>query len=274
MKRRPVRPVRPIRPIRPMWGAGHTLLELVIAVALGLVVAAGAVAAYRSQLQAFRLATDAARIHEAGMNALTLIGEQIQMAGFSPADEQQSLAGLSVFGCAGGRPTGADANLTCASLSSRSDGIAIRYVGDTVSTWPSAGGQVTDCLGQAVGATGVTVVNRYHAKASSTTGEPELYCEGSGKVGTAQPLVEGVEILRLRYWPANAMQPVDALALVGERWASVAAVDLCVQTRGAPFPRKVSYVDCDGTSKTATDGRMRQTFWRHIMLRNPQGALS
>ncbi|RQH09945.1 PilW family protein [Paraburkholderia dinghuensis] len=262
------------RPIRLKSGTGHTLLELVIAVALGLVVAAGAVAAYRSQVQAFRLATDAARIHEAGMNALTLLGEQIQIAGFSPADVPQSLSGSAVFGCAGGRPTGADTSLTCKSLSGRSDGIAVRYVGDTVSTWPSTGGLVTDCLGQAVGATGVNVVNRYHAKASGSTGEPELYCEGSGNVGTAQPLVEGVELLRLRYWPANATQSVDASVLAGEQWSSVVAVDLCVQVRGAPFPRSVSYVDCDGASKAATDGRMRQTFWRHITLRNQQGESS
>lgn len=260
--------------IRPSGNTGHTLLELVIAVALGLVVAAGAVAAYRSQLQAFRLATDAARIHEAGMNALTLVGEQIQMAGFSPADDPQSLAGSAVFGCSGGRPTGGDTSLTCSSLSNRSDGIAVRYVGDTVSTWPSTSGQVTDCLGQAVGAAGVVVVNRYHAKASSTTGEPELYCEGSGNVGTAQPLAEGVEILRLRYWTTNAAQPVDASTLAGEQWSSVVAVDLCIQVRGAPLPRSVSYVDCDGAAKTATDGRMRHTFWRYIALRNQQGDLS
>jgi type IV pilus assembly protein PilW len=262
------------RSTRLMGNTGHTLLELVIAVALGLVVATGAVAAYRSQLRAFLLATDAARIHEAGMNTLTLVGEQIQMAGFSPADDPQNLAGSAVFGCAAGRPTGADASLTCASLSNRSDGIAVRYMGDTVSTWPSTSGQVTDCLGQTVGAAGVVVVNRYHAKTSGTTGEPELYCEGSGNVGTAQPLVEGVEILRLRYWTANAAQPMDASALAGEQWSSVVAVDLCVQVRGAPFPRGVSYVDCDGASKTATDGRMRHTFWRHVALRNQQGDLS
>jgi len=262
------------RPIRLMCSHGHTLLELVIAVALGLIVAAGAVAAYRSQYHAFALATDAAHIHDAGMNALTLVGEQIQIAGFAPADEPHSLDGSAVFGCTGGRPTGADASLTCESLSNRSDGIAVRYVGDTVLTWPSTGGQVTDCLGQAVGAAGVVVVNRYYAKASSTTGEPELYCEGSGKIGTAQPLVEGVEILRLRYWLANVTQSVDASALAREQWSSVIAVDLCVQVRGATFPRSVSYVDCDGASKTVADGRTRQTFWRHIALRNQQGALS
>jgi type IV pilus assembly protein PilW len=262
------------RPTRPVRSCGHTLLELVIAVALGLVVAAGAVAAYRSQYHAFVLATDAARIHDAGMSALTLVGEQIQMAGFAPADEPQRVDGFSIFGCAQGRPTGTDASLTCESLSNQSDGIAVRYVGDTVSTWPSTDGQVTDCLGQGVGAARVIVVNRYYVGASDRTSEPELYCKGSGKTDTPQPVVEGVEALRLRYWLANATQSVGASALTLEQWSSVTAVDLCVQVRGVPFPRSVSYVDCDGVSKTATDGRMRQTFWRHIALRNQQGALS
>ncbi|TAM04229.1 MAG: type IV pillus assembly protein [Paraburkholderia sp.] len=262
------------RHVRLIGGTGHTLLELTVAVALGLVIVAGAVAAYRAQHQAFVLATDTARIHEAGMNALTLVGEQIQIAGFASADAPRSLAGPAVFGCAAGRPIAAQDNLTCASLANGSDGIAVRYAGDTVSTWPSSGGQVTDCLGQAVGAAGVTVVNRYHAKASSSTGEPELYCEGSGKAGAAQPLVEGVEALHLRYWLHDATRPVSASALAREQWSSVIAVDLCVQVRGAPFPRKASYVDCDGASKIATDGRARQTFWRHLALRNQQGSPS
>ncbi|WP_322016184.1 PilW family protein [Paraburkholderia sp. J12] len=252
--------------------SGHTLLELTIAVALGLAVTAGAIAAYRSQRQAFVLASDNARVHEAGMNALMLVGEQIQMAGFVPADSAQGLAASAVFGCAGGRPTGADDSLTCEALSGRSDGIAIRYIGDSVSTWPSSNGQVTDCLGQAVGAAGVVVVNRYHAKTSGSTGEPELYCEGSGKVGTAQPLVEGVEKLRLRYWLAGASQPVDASLLARDQWTAVVAVDLCVQVRGAVLARRVSYVDCDGAAVSATDGRARQIFWRHIALRNAQEA--
>lgn len=255
-------------------GRGHTLLELVIAVALGLVVVTGAVVAYRAQYQAFVVASDAARIHEAGMNALTLVGEQIQSAGYVPADMPQDLGGPAIFGCAGGRPGGPDDAVVCAALSGGSDGLAVRYVGDLASTWPSSAGQATDCLGQAVGAASAIVVNRYHAKASGSTGEPELYCEGSGRVGTAQPLVEGVESLRVRYWLAGATQPVNASAVAGDQWPAVSAVDVCVQVRGASFPRKVAYVDCDGVSKTATDGRARQTFWRHVALRNRQGALS
>jgi type IV pilus assembly protein PilW len=248
--------------------AGHTLLELTIAVALGLVVTLGALIAYRAQRQAFAYASDAARIHEAGVNALMLVGEQIQMAGFVGADTRTPLAGPAIFGCAAGRPTGADAALACEALSSRSDGLAVRYQGDGVSTWPASNGQVTDCLGQAVGAAGAEIVNRYHAKVSGSTGEPELYCEGSGKVGTAQPLVEGVERLRLRFWTAGSAQPVEASALARDQWAAVVAVDLCVLVRGAAFARRTHYVDCDGAQAVGADGRVRQAFWRHVVLRN------
>lgn len=248
--------------------AGHTLLEFTIAVALGLVVIVGAVAAYRSQRQAFAYAIDAARIHEAGMNAVTLIGEQIQMAGFLSADDTTALSGPPIFGCTAGRPTGAVASLTCEALSSRSDGVAVRYRGDAQSTWLAANGQVTDCLGQAVGAAQGEVLNRFHAKTSTSTGEPELYCEGTGKIGTAQPLVEGVERLRVRYWVAGVAQAADAAALSRERWDAVVAVDLCVLVRGAPLGRRARYVDCDGASLTASDGRARQAFWRHVVMRN------
>lgn len=248
--------------------AGHTLLEFTIAVALGLVVIAGALAAWRSQRQAFAAAIDAARIHEAGVNALTLMGEQIQMAGFVGADASAGLAGPPIFGCTAGRPTGTNASLTCEALSNRSDGFSVRYRGDGESTWLAANGQVTDCLGQAVGPPPAEVLNRFHAKASSSTGEPELYCEGSGKAGTAQPLVEGVERMRVRYWLPGAAQAVDAAALSRDQWVSVVAVDLCVLVRGASFARRVRYVDCDGASLSATDGRARQAFWRHVALRN------
>ncbi|QGZ62199.1 PilW family protein [Paraburkholderia acidisoli] len=266
---------------KPRRSPGHTLLELTIAVALGLVVVLGALAAYRSQRQAFAAATDAARVHDAGMNALTLIGEQLQMAGFVAAEVTAPLSGPAIFGCAAGRAVGTDAVPVCEALSNRSDGVAVRYRGDAVSTWSATSGQATDCLGQAVGAAGSTeaeIVNRFHAKASSSTGEPELYCEGSGKVGTAQPLVEGVERLRLRYWLAGAAQAVEASALAREQWSAVVAVDVCVLVRGAPLPlplpQRTRYVDCEGAQASGTDGRARHAFWRHVVLRNAMAAQS
>lgn len=251
---------------------GHTLLEITIAAALGLVVVAGTVATYRSQRAAFTHAADAARIRDAGISALVLIGDQIQMAGFEPAGWSGGMTAPAVYGCSAGRPAVSQDGFTCAALSNRSDGVAVRYVGDGQATWLSTSGQVTDCLGQGVGLPGTVVVNIFHAKSSASSGEPELYCEGSGNAGTAQPLVEGVERLRLRYWLHGTAQSADASALTPDQWAAVAAVDLCVLVRGATLARPMRYVDCDGVSSVAGDGRMRQAFWRHVAIRNRQGA--
>ncbi len=258
---------------------GHTLLELTIAVALGLVVTAGVVSLYRSQRMAFVRASDAAQMHEAGMTALTLIGQQLQMAGFVPADEPRvatSSEPAALFGCSGARPSGSDDHSACEALASRSDGIAIHYVADNVSTWPSATGQSTDCLGQGivkavVAAQGVPVANRYFAKTSGSTGEPELYCEGSGKSGSSQPLVEGIERLRFRYWPAGAAAALDASAVAPGQWNSIVAVDLCVLVRGARDAQPSRYVDCDGVSSIGADKRARQAFWRRVAIRNRDG---
>ncbi|MFM0499465.1 PilW family protein [Paraburkholderia caffeinilytica] len=254
---------------------GHTLVEFVIAIALGLLVTAGAVSLYTAQRSVFERSSDAMRIREAGLTSLTLMGQQIQMAGFVPADTARFVRPPPLFGCSGGRPTGADDSVACEALPARSDGIVVRYVGDTVSTWPSATGQSTDCLGQAVtnsnaalGGQGVLVVNRYFARVSGSTGEPELYCEGNGKAGSAQPLVEGVEYVRFRYWLAGGSAAMDASAVTASQWAKIVAVDLCVLVRGAPQGRRVRYVDCDGASALGADMRARQAFWRRVAIRN------
>lgn len=255
---------------------GHTLVEFVIAMALGLLVTAGAVSLYTTQRSAFDHASDSIRIREAGLTALTLIGQQLQMAGFVPADVARYNRPVPMFGCSGGRPTGADDSLACETLPSHSDGVAVRYVGDNVSTWPSTNGQTTDCLGQAVtggsaalGDQGVLVVNRYFARVSGSTGEPELYCEGNGKTGAAQPLVEGVERVRIKYWVAGGQAAIDAWAMMADQWAKIVAVDLCVLVRGAPQGQhRARYVDCDGVSVLAADSRPHQAFSRRVAIRN------
>ena len=247
---------------------GHTLLELAVAMALGLLVVLATISLYRGQRHAFERATETARLHDAAMTALDLIGQPMQMAGFAAAGQPHANNPPPLFGCAKARPVGADDAPTCETLSSRSDGVIVRYAADTVSTWPSSAGSPTDCLGQTSAGTHVT--NRFYARASSSTVEPELYCEGSGKPGTGQPLVEGVERLKIDYWFRGAPFAVDASTIVREQWPLVVAADLCVLVRGeaASPTSRPRYTDCDGATVVATDGRVRQAFWRRVRLRN------
>jgi type IV pilus assembly protein PilW len=115
---------------------------------------------------------------------------------------------------------------------------------------------------------GVLVVNRYFASVSTSSGEPELYCEGNGNAGAAQPLVEGVERVRIKYWLAGVPDAMDATAVSPDQWPQIVAVDLCVLVRGAPQGTRSRYVDCEGASTLGTDLRPRQAFFRRVALRN------
>lgn len=247
---------------------GHTLLELAISAALGMLIVIATISLYRGQRLAYDRATESARLREAASNALDLIAQQVQMARFTPTGLDASDTSTALFGCSSGRPVGSDAAPTCETLSSRSDGILIRYGADTISTWPSSSGSPTDCLGQI--SAGERITNRYYAKASSSTVEPELYCEGSGKPGTGQPMVEGIERLRIGYWLQGAPLSVDAAAISKDRWPFVTAVDVCVLARGdtPSATARPRYVDCDGVSAVSADGRVRQAFRRRVALRN------
>ncbi|KVA06089.1 type IV pilus assembly protein [Burkholderia ubonensis] len=247
----------------------HTLLELLIAMSVGLLVLAAVGALHHAQRVGQRRADDAFRMRDAASTALTLIGQQIQMAGFQPLDLSTSLL-PPLFGCASSRVRGEDAQVRCEPAPASSDALLVRYIGDAVSTWPTANGQVSDCLGQGVGAPAdrPLVSNRFDAHVSPTTGEPELYCEGNGRLGIAQPVVSEIDQLRLRFLRRGETRFVDARAMRADDWRDVIAVHVCVRARGEPMRERVSHVDCDGHAAVAPDRRARLTLHRVVALRN------
>jgi type IV pilus assembly protein PilW len=248
----------------------HTLLEVMIAMTVGLLVLAAAGALYHAQRVAQRRAEDGFRMRDAAATALMLIGEQIQMAGFRPLDVEGPPSLPPVFGCSAGRVRGNGAQVRCEATRAASDALLVRYVGDAVSTWPTIGAQVSDCLGQGVGAPGERplVENRFDAHVSPSTGEPELYCEGSGRPGTPQPVVAGIDQLRVRYLRREGAQFVDAGAMGSGDWRDVVAVHVCVRARGEPMQGPARHVDCDGRTIVASDGRTHLALHRIVALRN------
>ncbi|WP_175871465.1 PilW family protein [Burkholderia sp. BCC0397] len=249
---------------------GHTLLEVLIAMTVGLLVLAAAGALYHAQRIAQRRAEDGFRMRDAAATALMLIGQQIQMAGFRPLDAEAASSLPPVFGCSTARVRGSGAQVRCEPARLSSDALLVRYVGDAVSTWTTVSGQASDCLGQGVGEPGepAPVENRFDAHVSPSTGEPELYCEGSGRPGTPQPVVAGIDQLRMRYLRRGATQFVDADAMRADDWRAVVAVHVCVRARGEPMRGLTRHVDCDGRVAVAPDGRARLTLDRIVALRN------
>jgi type IV pilus assembly protein PilW len=252
----------------------HTLLEVLIAMTVGLLVLSAAGALYHAQRLAQRRAEDGFRMRDAAATALMLIGQQIQMAGFRPLDVETASPLPPVFGCSAARMRGDGAQVRCEAVRAASDAVLARYVGDDVSTWPTTSEQVSDCLGQGVGAPGERplVENRFDAHVSPSTGEPELYCEGSGRPGTPQPVVSGIDQLRVRYLHRDGTQFVDANAMGAGDWRDIVAVHLCVRARGEPMHGPARHVDCDGRAAVSEDGRARLVLHRIVALRNSASA--
>jgi type IV pilus assembly protein PilW len=240
---------------------GHTLMEMMVALGLDALVVSASLLAYHSQRATYAAAADSLRIDEAGGMALDVLTWHLRMAGFAPLGTPRP---EGLFACLRARPVGRSTPV-CESLASGSDGVLVRYVGDRASTWPTAQGLASDCLGQAIGVEQGLVVNRFYARSSPSTGQPELHCEGSGRAGIGQALVEGVERLWLRYWLHGAW--LDATQV--DAWAQVGAVEICVQVRGwLPGKAGRRFDDCDGHTVPVADGRMRRVYRRIIALRN------
>ena len=257
---------------------GYSLVELVVAMTIGLLIASAAIGLYRGQRAAFEQAGDMAQMDDAGRAALDLIAVHARAAGFAAgifeAGSDPVMPRIPMLPCPAGRPAGDPANAYCVPDARGSDGIQFSYMADRISSWLTTDGTPTDCLGQAVPA-GALSVARFFVKPSSSRGEPELYCEGSGRLGTAQPVVEGVETLRLSYQLGGAAGLAGNFAVDATDAADAAEADgrlqmvsICVLVRGRPTAKNYAYLDCDGRAAQGTDRRRRHTYRLVLAARN------
>lgn len=213
---------------------GRSLVELMVALAIGLVVLGAVLAMYAPLGATGRQAEATARMSEDAAVAMNYLGSYLRMAGYSRPQVNaprssvtvgggtQGLAdshfvGAGLRGCDDGftDPKAAGfASLTCANGAAGASAVAIRFEADTRNTFPSTDGQPTDCLAQKVGAAAASaldpsvsftlVESRFFVRQGSS-GANELYCNGNGAGSgggaswAPMPLVPFVEHLQLRY---------------------------------------------------------------------------
>jgi type IV pilus assembly protein PilW len=249
---------------------GLTLIELMVGLVIGLVLAIIASSTYLYSKQAYNAVSETSQLEENGRFALALLSRNIQTAGYvaiDPSDTAtQGASDIKVKGCDFGmtNPQGATSltDLACLSStpagSSRSASIGVFYNTDAFGT-ASTSFQGFDCLGNApvtvasptTGSPTYQVRNYFYVSTSSvqtpngTTTMGQLSCVTdpttvSGATGTfqAQPLIPGVHQIGLNYLTASAVDPNTAqtrnTATVIETsslWPKVIAVELCVLTK-------------------------------------------
>lgn len=291
---------RPCAPAR-----GLSLIELMVALALGLLVVGAVLVSSSGMVLASRQQRAASAMTDDAMLALSLIRRDLLMAGyvhplslhgdqFSAANSQVS--SQPVFGCGTGfaDPAAGLGQGACNPAgTSGSDAIEINFEATRDSVERSADDGLTDCQGTRLpdangnlqGPAGAdtrgATVHRYFVVAPAPGQVGDLSCASA--VSARQPLVPHVQALQLRYgvsggWQlaqADTRRPqryVEAAAV--SNWADVVAVQLCVLMRSeqpvldGQEAATLRYVDCEGQPQQATDRYLRRAYATTVALRN------
>jgi type IV pilus assembly protein PilW len=284
------------------YQAGFSLIEVVVAMAIGLLVVGAVLATYLSASQGQRVQASTAQMDEDAQIALRLLSSELMQAGYS-APVGLLPAGASPPGFArarienpllecGSGPLGRSG--ACADPPPNNQmgifALVVRYEATHSNTsvsdnWP------TDCLGSslrfALTNGRAIVTNRYYL--SNSAGVLSLQCLGSalsssGVAISSAPLVSNIESLRLWYGQANGggitAQPVrhvPAAELAGNAdaaFARIVSVRICVIARSADAVAGLdasvlsSYLDCDLRTQISTDRRLRRAYFTTVALRN------
>jgi type IV pilus assembly protein PilW len=238
--------------------SGLSLVEMMVAMVLGLLILLAVSSIYIGSRQTFRLQDDNARLQETGRYALEVMGRSIRQAGFwnmpiSPVATATGFGGTAITGVNG--------------AGSASDTVTVQYDGLTGDR---------DCEGNALGANAV-VQDAYRLNNN------ELQCDGNAD-GTVdhQALVSDIEDVQILYGiDTTADQSADQYVATPANWAQVVSARVCVQARS---PNSVNsapqrFLNCGGalgtltgaaafTTAAAGDLRLRRTFIATYNLRN------
>lgn len=283
---------------------GASLIEIMVSLVIGLFVVGAVMTTYLGTGTSGRQQSAASQMTEDAMIAFTLVGRDIQIAGSTDVNSIVATAGggtavfarpavlaRPIFGCEGSftTATAAVTAATCAA-GTASHAIEVSYQATTRTAAVTSGGLTTDCLGNTLSSTNVVgfgtltfTSNRYYV--DSGTGRPELYCASQDAAGSGgQPIVENVEFLKFWYGVAPAWNSSDPSTRRAVRyvtasnvadWNTVVSVRMCVLIRSADAvltgEDSASYTDCDNTTQSSTDRRLRRAFFSTVALRNKVG---
>lgn len=266
----------------PQSQRGASLVELMVAMVLGLWLAAAALQlAWRSS-QSQQVQAAYAEMNDNAQLALQLLTRDLQLAGYAAAQGVSAgtassslirgLKGAPVFACDQGFTAPLANVLTCQTAGS-SAALEVVFEADVHNTSPTASGSPADCLGNAVlSGEGLYLTRHRYFVQTASTGRPELHC-AAGQ--SSQPLVDHVAQLVLSFGEALPAEPSRAVRYVSASqvsdWGWVVAVRVCVlmQSSQAVWTSEdqATYLDCQGV-KQSTTSYARQSFQTTVVLRN------
>ncbi|MCF6364093.1 MAG: PilW family protein [Gammaproteobacteria bacterium] len=230
---------------------GFSLVEIMVAMTLGLVLLGGTITLYASSKDSYRLQENIAGLQENARFAIHALRRDVEMAGFPMARE------IVPFNIAETLDGGGNT----------SDQLSIQY---NSSNPPNN----TDCLGTVVAPPGTLITNRY-----TINNDGDLVCQGNTN-NLTQTLVENVINMQALYGvdtDANGsanqyLRANEVTALPGNPWLQVVSLRLALlvasETAVGPAPRPpLTLLDAVPAFAPA-DNRLYRVFTTTIPLRN------
>jgi type IV pilus assembly protein PilW len=272
---------------------GLSLIELLVALAIGLLVTLVVMQAYLSGLGTQRAQTDLGRAQESSRFAFDLLARSLRKAGYKnpKAPGITFCPGPNMRLVVSNDPSAITSGTfgTNATIVNNSDVFLLRYYGEGIPT----DGTMRDCLGNTIAANTLVADTFFVAADASNNNEPALFCYTNNPAAVAPnpaPLVPGIESMQFlygedsegdgainRYVPGSAITNANnvrsVMLSIIARTANTNAVDRSAQTINhfgtsyAPGNAAPSG-DAGSVFTTPADGRTRQHFSTTIALRN------
>ncbi len=290
---------------RRLVAAGFTLIEMMVALAIGLAVVGALIAAYMASFQSGRHNDAMVQITEDAALALNVMRQQVAQAGFSlPHGVGANGLVLHTFPAVAGCEAANFSDLQASILApancrlanpdqSAPDALEVAYEGSVLPASASngilggsGGQQPLDCLGNSFAKTHdeATGDDYWLNDSKFYVADGSLYCHGPGNAAGAA-VVQNVETLQVTYGMAAAPAGTPGAGQVvyydvapppgSPLWANVVAVNLCVQVRSAARVLEKTatatlgnWIDCRNAPRSASDGYLRRTFSTSIVLQN------
>ncbi|BBH10879.1 PilW family protein [Chromobacterium haemolyticum] len=237
---------------------GMTLIELMVALTLGLMVVLVVGQVFYSNKTVFRSQAAQAEVQEKGRFALRWVSEQLRQAGY--VDTTRLANGLaSNFPIS--NPTFASAGTV---LLEASGTLNYRFYGN-------GDNQIVDCQGSPVAS---AVITNF---AIARTASDVMTCTSAGSTST---VLSGVKQLVLMYGedlstPADNVPDIYRSAASVANWMNVHVVQVCILVESDTqytAPSGYSVTDCNGSAYPAAgvsnNGKLARTFRTSIFLRN------
>lgn len=204
--------------------AGFSLVELMVALAIGLIVSLAVMIGYLGAAQSQRGQTDLSRLQESARFAFDLFGRETRNAGFANNTDNQpgikfvalgtNTASNSMLAGSNDQSSPTLPDGSNPAVINKGDVITFRYYGSDTLDYTAADGTVLNCTGTAIRAQQMNEDTLYIARDPNNTqtdpaGEPTLFCASriysvstqtwTAGTGSPVPVIPGIESMQFLY---------------------------------------------------------------------------